>query len=256
MQKKSFLPFLFLLFLIKTSDSYSQGEAEAPVDSAVVQPQRRFGFMDANVYYDTREVSTFTLNYLAILNKRLVYFAFINYQQGAIAKVKKLDDFDFFYSEHNLTYTPFLKIPIDINVQTVFIGGSGNDKLRFAPSWRVHNTPFLDKVCKKLNLSYGINFHILQFGYHPPLDDFTWQMEHFYRFSILPKLTGNRIYLSGFADHTMGGDIAKGLVTEHQLGIRLFDEFHAVAEYRYFSYFPEPYREGLALGLEYVVLFK
>ena len=211
--------------------------------------------MDFNGYYDNRGGSTFTINYLAILNKRLSYFSFINYQQGGF-EVKNLNDFDFFYSEHNLTYSPFNKIPIDINVQAVLIGGEKNDKLRLAPSWRVHNTPVIDKFFKKINLAYGINFHVLQFGFHPPLDDFTWQIEHFYKLDILPEKLNNRGYISIFADNTMGDEIAKGLVMEHQLGVRLWDQFYAVAEYRYFAYFHEKYQSGVGVGLQYLVLFK
>jgi len=255
MQKKFVLPLLFFALLLKTISSYAQGPEEVPADSARTPEEHRFGFIDANGYYDTRDWSTFTLNYLAILNKRLVYFAFINYQQGSLDPTK-IDDFDSYYSEHNLTYTPFMKIPIDINVQFVSIAGAGNDKIRFAPSWRVHNTPILDKLCKAVNLTYGINFHVIQLGYDPPLDDFTWQMEHFYKFNILPTLTHNRLYLSGFADHTMGGPIAKGLVMEHQVGVRLVDQFYAVCEYRHFSYFPDKYKDGFGLGVEYLILFK
>ena len=129
-------------------------------------------------------------------------------------------------------------------------------KLRFAPSWRIHDTPVIDKFFKSINLKWGINFHVVQLGYHFPLNDFTWQMEHFYKLDIAPKLLNNRVYISGFADHTMGGPIAKGLVMEHQAGIRLIDNFYAVAEYRHFSYFPTQYRNGWGLGLEYLIVFK
>jgi hypothetical protein len=259
MQNKLFLPLLFLFFLVKTSDSFSVGGKEAPADSTPVTPpaeQHRFGFMDANAYYDTRDASTISINYLALLNKRLSYFAFVNFQQGAPGKVPNIWNFDFFYSEHNLTYTPFLKIPIDINAQMVMVSLPNSTKFRFAPSLRVHDIWGIKNFFKKINLRYGINFHVVQFGNEFPLDDFDWQMEHFYRWDILPKLTKNRIYISGFTDHTFGGPMSAGVVGEHQLGIRLFDQFYAVAEYRYFSYFPDQYKEGVGLGLEYCVLFK
>jgi hypothetical protein len=249
---------VFLLInFFKIPQLYAQGQEEVPVDSLKVPEEHRFGFMDLNGYYDTRKGSTFTINYLAILNKKLAYFSFINYQQGAF-NAEYLGDFDFFYSEHNLTYSPFnnRKIPFDINVQAVIIGGGKNDKLRLAPSWRVHDTPGLGRILKKIHLSYGINFHVVQFGFNAPLDDFTWQMEHFYKLDIAPKLTNNRLYISGFADHTMGGKIARGLVMEHQFGLRLIDNFYAVAEYRHFSYLPEKYQDGFGLGFEYLILFK
>jgi hypothetical protein len=245
-----------LLFFFTLTYSFAKGNPEDPdpVDTVKAPEFKKFGFIDANMYYDTRKGSTFTINSLALLSKKFSYFGFINFQQGSFGG-EKVNDFDFYYSEQNLTYSPFKKIPIDFNVQMVFIGGSKNDKVRFAPSWRVHNTPVIDKFFKKIHMNYGINFHVLQFGYDAPLNDFTWQMEHFYNIRIAPKATNNRIYISGFADHTMGGPIAKGLVMEHQVGVRLFNQFHAVCEYRYFSYLPDKYKSGWGLGFEYLILF-
>ena len=262
MQKKSFLPFLFLLFLIKTSDSYSQGEAEATLDSSEVKEQHRFGFIDINGYYDTRKASTLSINYLAILNKKLAYFSFINYQQSGLGDYNKggLTNLDFFYTEHNLTYTISKKLPFDLNFQMVMLslGGTGfkSTKFRLAPALRVHDVWGISPFFKKIHLNWGINFHIVQFGNQFPLDDFKWQIEHFYRLEIAPKLTKNRIYISGFADHTFGGPMSAGLVMEHQLGVRIYDQFYAVAEYRHFSYYPDPYKDGVGLGLQYLILFK
>ncbi len=254
MKKTLTLSLVSLLFFSNISLTQAQSDEATPVDSNKVAESHRFGFMDANGYYDTRGGSTLSINYLALLNKKLAYFSFINYQQGGF-DIDKPNDFDFYYSEHNLTYSPFKKLPFDINVQAVFIGGEKNDKLRLAPSWRVHNTPGLDKFFKSINMSYGINFHIAQFSASPG-DDFTWQMEHFYKIDIAPKKLNNRLYISGFADHTMGGEFSKGLVMEHQLGIRLIDQFYAVGEYRYFSYLPDKYKSGMGLGLQYLILFK
>lgn len=257
MQKKFLLPLLFFAVLLKNTGSHAQGPEEVPADSLNTPEEHRFGFIDANGYYDSRNASTFTINYLALLNKRLSYFSFINFQQGQPGNVDNLYTFDFFYSEHNLTYTPFMKIPIDLNVQMVMVSLPNSTKFRLAPSLRVHDVWGIKEFFKKIHMTYGINFHVVQFGNEYPLDDFTWQMEHFYKIEIAPKLTGHRIYISGFADHTFGGPIAKGLVTEHQLGIRLFDQFYAVAEYRHFSYYKDPrYTDGLGVGLEYLVLFK
>lgn len=254
MKKSLILSLTYLLFFSNLSLTCAQSSDATPVDSNKVAQLHRFGFMDLNGYYDTRGGTTLSINYLAILNKKLSYFSFVNYQQGGFG-IDKPNDFDFFYTEHNLTYSPFKKLPFDINVQGVFIGGEKNDKLRIAPSWRVHSTPGLDKFFKSINMTYGINFHVLQFS-ATPNDDFTWQMEHFYMINIAPKKLNNRLYLSGFADHTMGGKLSKGLVMEHQLGARLFDQFYAVAEYRYFSYLPDKYKSGMGLGLQYLILFK
>lgn len=254
MKKNLTLVIVSFIFLSNIRLAIAQNDTATPVGSTKVAESHRFGFMDFNGYYDTRKGTTLSINYLAILNKKLSYFSFINYQQGAF-EIEKPNDFDFFYSEHNLTYSPFKNLPIDLNVQAVIVGGEKNDKIRFAPSWRVHNTPGLDKFFKSINMSWGINFHLLQFS-AAPKDDFTWQMEHFYKIDIAPKKLNNRVYISVFADHTLGGELSKGLVMEHQIGVRLFDQFYAVGEYRYFSYLPDKYKSGLGLGIQYLVIFK
>lgn len=255
MKKISLLPFLFVLLFLPARQSNAQGEVETPADSMKTPEEHRFGFMDINAYFDSRDWSTLTINYLALINPRLAYFSFINFEQGSL-EPEQLDDISAFYSEHNLTYTPFKKIPIDLNVQVALSSGPKTSKMRLAPSWRVHDTPIIGKFLKAINLSYGINFHVVQLGYDAPLSDFTWQMEHFYRLDVAPTVLDNRIYISGFADHTIGGPLSKGVVTEHQLGVRLVDAFYLVGEYRYFSYLPDKFKNGIGMGLEYVILFK
>jgi len=244
--------FLLLCLIISLfSVKLSVQAQDKPVDPAV----NRFGFIDVNAYYDTRDATTLSINYLAVFNHGLSYFSFINYDQSFFEAQDKAD-FAGIYSEHNLTYSPFKKLPIDFNVQFVIMSGEKNDKIRFAPSWRVSSTPGISEFFKKIGLSWGINFHVLQLQSKDDPDDMTFQMEHFYRWNILPEKLNNRVYISGFADHTLAGKNAKGLVTEHQLGIRLVDSFYAVAEYRHFSYFPKGYQNGVGFGLEYEIMFK
>lgn len=252
---RAILPVLWMFFLSVVSNNavYAQGKAKIPVDSAEVAEFNRFGFIDLNAYYDTRDATTFTINYLSVLSERLTYFSFINYQQFSFTGDN--DDFNDFYSEHMLYFSPVKKLPFDLVSQAVFMGGSRNDKLRLGINWRAHDTPWLGEILRKLNIRYAPAFHLLQLGYQQPLDDFTWQIEHVWSVQILPKLTNRRIYLSGFADQTIGGEIARGLISETQLGFRIVDQFYAVAEYRYFGYFPEEHRHGVGLGLQYMVLF-
>ena len=244
---------LFCGPMFPPNSAFAQGEPVVPADSAEVPAFNRFGLIDINGYYDTRDATTFTINYLAVLSKKLTYFSFINYQQFSFTDMN--NDFNDFYSEHMLYYNPLKTIPFDLMVQGVFMGGQRNDKLRFAVNWRAHHTPWLGDILRKYNIKYSAVFHFAQFGYDAPLDDFTWQIEHVYSIQILPKQTGQRIYISGFADQTMGGEIARGVISETQLGVRLVDQLHAVAEYRYFGYFPAEFRHGLGLGLQYLVLF-
>jgi len=247
--RQSLLTGLIFIFGLSTSiKSYSQSEKVDP-------DANRFGFIDVNAYYDTRDASTLTINYLAVINDKLSYFSFINFDQSFFKEGEKTD-FSSYYSEHNLTYFPIKNLPIGINTQAVLISGVKNDKLRFAPTWNVSDTPGISKFFKSIGLSWGINFHVLQLQPKTESDGMFFQMEHFYRWNILGKKLNNRLYLSGFADHTLSGKNAKGLVTEHQLGYRVSNGFYIVAEYRHFSYFPKKYRDGLGLGLEYEIKFK
>ena len=244
---------IFFGLFLPPNSVFAQGEPVVPADSAEVPEFNRFGFIDLNGYYDTRDASTFTINYLAVLSEKLTYFSFINYQQFGFSD--RNDDFNDFYSEHMLYYSPVKSLPFDLMMQGVFMGGKRNDKLRLAVNWRAHHSPWIGEILRQYNIKYSAAFHFAQFGYDAPLDDFTWQIEHVYSIQILPKQTGQRIYISGFADQTMGGDIARGVISETQLGVRLVDQLHAVAEYRYFGYFPEEFRHGLGIGLQYLVLF-
>ena len=71
---------------------------------------------------------------------------------------------------------------------------------------------------------------------------------------VLPDILNDRLYIGGFADHSFGGPGDPEVVNENQLGVRLYDWWYAVAEYRY-----NGYRKGdessLGLGFEYVIKF-
>jgi hypothetical protein len=76
---------------------------------------------------------------------------------------------------------------------------------------------------------------------------------------LLPALLDNRVYLGGFIDHNIwsgapaGGD-TNTVVTEHQLGVRLFGRLYAVAEFRRNEFFPTD-KNGVGFGIEYIVPF-
>lgn len=237
----------------KQSSTYFSEEKETLVKTdTVVTPAEtkdaakdRFGLIDINGYYDSREATTLTINAFANITSNLSYFGFVNFDQSDFSDNN--DDTSTYYSEQNLTYFPFKKIPVGLNMQAVLIGGLKNDDLRFAAQWDVSRTPGIDKFMKKIHLTYGINFHVLNFGYQ---DDMKFQMEHFYRWDAIP----NRVYVSGFMDHTIGNSAAEGIVTEHQIGIRLYDQIHLIGEYRYNEYLPKK-NSGFAFGLEYVIQF-
>lgn len=210
------------------------------------------GFIDFNVYFDTENYSVATANIGAKLPNNFSYFSLNNFFNAF--GDSDYTEFESLYSEQNLTWSPPETSPIAWNIQWNVRSGADNDRLRLAPQWLLHKTPGLKDLFKFLNMTYKINFHAVQWD-DETHGDYVWQMEHVYYASIFPELFDDRIYLSGFADHTFGGPNNPALVTEHQLGVRVIDNWYAVAEYR-----RNEYRKGnedsLGLGVEYKILFR
>mgnify|MGYP003687575257 FL=1 len=104
---------------------------------------------------------------------------------------------------------------------------------------------------------YFINFHLVQYRDQVDTKGFT-QIEHVYNFKILPKTFNNRVYLGGFADQNFvyqdNAKISFKWVSEHQLGIRFWDQFYLIAEYRINDYRAKD-NYGLGYGLEYKIKF-
>lgn len=209
------------------------------------------GFIDFNLYYDTENFSVLTVNAGADLPNDFSYFSLTNFSSDF--GDSDYTDLNELYSEQNLTWSPAETDPIAWNIQWNIRSGENNDRFRLAPQWLVHKTPFLDKFFKAINATYKINFHLVQWD-DETHGDHVWQMEHVYFMNVLPHLFDGKLYLSGFADHTFGGPGNPALVTEHQIGYRMIDNWFAVAEYR-----RNEYRKGnedsLGLGVEYKVIF-
>jgi len=212
-------------------------------------PHKNSGFLDFNGYYDTREFSVLTVNILAKLPHRLEYFSLTNFQSEPHSS-----DLKSFYSEQNIRWKINKKIPIDLTYQYVIRHGEENDDHRIGLRWKPSET--FTRFFKKINMSYTINPMFAQFRVNKKSSYMT-MIEHVYRIKILPKILKNKIYLSGFADQNFiykNGKIAFEWVTEHQLGIRLIDQFFAIAEYRINTFMPER-KQGLGYGLEYKIIF-
>ncbi|MFT5207846.1 MAG: hypothetical protein ACI9CF_001606 [Candidatus Omnitrophota bacterium] len=209
------------------------------------------GFIDFNWYYDIEKYSVMTVNIAATLPNNISYFSLNNFFNDF--NDSDYTDFEDFYSEQNLTWAPPETRPIAWNIQWNLRSPDNNDRLRLAPQWRIHETPYLDKILGALNMTYKINFHAVQWD-DETHGDYVWQMEHVYRVNVFPGWFDNRVYISGFADHTFGGPNNPALVTEHQLGVRVLDNWYAIAEYR-----RNEYRKGnedsLGVGIEYKVVF-
>ena len=194
----------------------------------------------------------FTLNALVKLPHGFSYFSLLNLMNQS--DHRPLADTTGYYTEQNLRYSPSPLVPLDLTLQYNLRSGDENDRLRLGFRWRLNDTPMVDIIFDYLHLAYSINFHALQIDRQ---DRYVWQMEHVARLSI-PHLD-QRLYVAGFADHTFNGSTPEGapsapLVMEVQAGVRLFDQLHAVAEYRV-----NQYRVGsesnVAFGAQYVARF-
>ncbi len=221
--------------------------------------QRQFfknihGYFDLNGYYDTRSFDIITNNTLIDLPYGLQYFSFTN----LLGPFNSADSFTLnrYYTEQNFRLKLYKNIPLEANIQWNS-GSHLTDKLRFGPRIRVNELPWISKFFKKLNLIYAITPFPLQIDHSKGYDA---QIEQFYKMQVLPKYFGDRVYISGFADINFlyGSDNRTHhhpSVTETQLGIRLVKQLYAVIEYRYNGFLPTNKRNGIGLGLEYLLKF-
>ena len=222
-----------------------------------VQKPELAGFVDVNLYYDTRRFATTTLNTLVRLPARFQYFAFIN--MFAPLNSGAPTDVSLFYTEQNLRWNLHASVPLDASLQWVLRSGEANDMLRVGVIWRVSSTPVISRLFAKISLFYSLAVHGYQLDFVEE-PGWRWQLEHVYKIGLFAHAWGDRAYLAGFLDHNLwvgGGDarpFASRVVTEHQLGVRLVGGLHVVAEYR-FNEYSETDQHGAGFGLQYVMKF-
>lgn len=236
--------FAFVFFLTNTSfflvnDAFSESLIS------------RSGFVDLNVYpimSDVDSDNTITVNIASTISDRVSYFSLSNFsdQEGK----SKLSGIDSYYTEQNIRWKVTPTSPLDLTLQMNFRSGSNNDRHRLGVRWRLNDTPVLSDFFRSNYLSYSINLHAIQFDHESGR---VWQMEHVFRVSF-PYLS-ERLALSGFVDHTFNQELPDGypsrpVVGEAQLSYRLFDNLHAIAEYRLNEYRRSDVN-NLALGVEY-----
>ncbi len=181
----------------------------------------------------------------AALPGRFSYFGYANMKGVATS-----GSASFVRSEQNFRYTMSDKLPLDLAVQGVLVGGDGDDFYQLGVSWRVHDTAGWRDFFARINLIYRMNVYLKRYS----VDDASaWQMEHFFKMTF-PMLS-DRLYFSGFVDQTFGQDLpdsipSSPIIAEFQLGMRMFDRFYAITEYRV-----NQRRVGdeynLAVGIEY-----
>ena len=212
-----------------------------------IEKHHTTGFIDFNMYYDTRDFNVMTINILAKLPNRFQYFSLTNYLSD-----NESVDLANFYSEQNLRWQIKKMGTLDLTLQYVMRQGSANDDLRFGVRWRLSDTRKLAGIFKTLNMSYSLNPMFFQFR-NKAHTKYMTQIEHVYRI----KLYKDRVYIGGFADQNFvysNGKVAFKWVSEHQLGTRIIDQLYAVVEFRINDFLPSD-NTGLGIGLEYVIRF-
>ena len=202
--------------------------------------------MDFSFYPYQRNVDgdvDFTTTINASLPGRFSYFAYVN-NTGFVTDGSAA----FARSEQNLRFAISDSLPLDLNFQGVLIRGDGNDFYQLGIGWRIHDTPGLSKFFDRINLIWRTTLQAKRFEFDA--DENAWQVEHFFRMNL-----SERLYFSGFIDQTFDLNTSDALpdvplVTELQLGVKLFDNFYAIAEYRN-NDFRVGSEDNLAAGIEY-----
>ncbi len=231
------------------SNSTLQCSCVRDCDSYCKKEHLNTGFIDFNTYWDTREFAVTTLNIGAKLANDFEYFQLLNMFSPINSGSYDWTDY---YTELNLRRpiskdSRYLK-QFDWTIQ--YADGSGpRGVLRLGAKWRFQDTsgPVGNFFKDVLKAKYAIDFHLIE------TDGTGWQMEHTYRRTFFE----DQVYISGVADHNINNNGKNSTwVTEHQIGMRLFDQLYAVAEYRYSSLAPSGSKSGWGIGIEYVVKFK
>lgn len=235
----------FLLFCI--------GSFNTNITIAQEVKNSRSGFLDFNFYpylSDVDNDSVVTVNAAAALPHRLSYFSLTNFSNQSARSA--LEDTTNFYTEQNLRWKISDTSSIDLTVQYNLRSGIDNDRLRLGFRWRLNEQPAFSTLFHRLALQWSINFHLLQFDHD---DARVWQMEHVFMLRF-PSVS-ERLYLSGFIDHTFNEDLpsdfpSSPVVGEAQLGYNLADNLYAVVEYRVNEYRRSDVN-NLAAGIEYKI---
>ncbi|WP_212668830.1 hypothetical protein [Pseudoalteromonas sp. NBT06-2] len=192
----------------------------------------------------------FTLNTAVKLPNRFSYFSLLNLYSSD----NSLKETANYYTEQNIRWKIADDSPLDLTLQMNFRTGDDNDRHRLGVRWRLNNTSYLQDIFKVINLNYSLNFHAVQFDNK---DASVWQIEHVFLMKF-PYIS-ERIYLSGFADHTFNQDLSKKIpnspiVGEVQMGFRLYDNLFFISEYRLNQYRRSDVN-NFAIGFQYKMIW-
>ncbi len=208
---------------------------------------KQFGFLDLNYYYDFRHFNVYTIYTLVPFSENWSYFSLVNYESPLATSTAF--ETESFYTEQNATFSPWKNF-LSFNLQAALVSGTDNDALRAAVVVSLDRIDAFNDFFRALHGWYSIYFHLLQVD---STSEYQWQIEHVYRFQLLPSLLDNRAYLAGFFDHNIGPGTTN--VTAHRVGFRVLGGLYLTSEYRYVGFYPDDKRSGFRAGLEFASTF-
>ena len=246
---------------------HDESSSTAPVNQVSADPAAKWwgrppiGFLYFSGYYDTREALRLTGQAMALLPYGFDYYGFVDYDNAYAAP--HLGEFDRYYGEQNLMWGP-KGWGVDLHAQWAMGGGVDGDipdALRGGVRWRIDSLPAISSWCRKQRILARLTYFpaVYRLG-GTQVPGFHSQLSAFYRWEVFPEKIDRRIYVSGWIDVDLfaKGDKHAKLLTEHQLGVRIFGTLYAVAEFRHL-YLDKLARggeeTGLGVGLEYQIPF-
>ena len=209
--------------------------------------ERRPAILSFNFYpylTDVKTDSEFTLNTFVPLPGRLSYFSFLNF-----GSVFSSGPVNFLITEQNLRWRISEEYPFELVVQDTIRYGADNDTVHLGVRWRLNDTEFLKSFLDAVHLNYSVHFFPIRFDQRDPGG---WQMSHSYEVRF-PYIS-DRLYFSGFLDHNIDEESQPGvrkstIISESQLGFRLFRKVYAVAEFRRNEYRISA-KNNIGIGIE------
>ena len=196
--------------------------------------ERRPAILSFNFYPHLTDVKTdseFTLTTFAPLPGNFSYFSFMNIG-GAFSS----GPLRYLISEQNLRWQISENYPVELVLQDIIRNGADNDTVHVGVRLRLDETDSFRSFFDAAHMTYSVQFFPVRFDQRNVSG---WQMSHAYEIRF-PYIS-DRLYLGGFLDHNIDEKLRPGvrtdtIISETQLGFRLFRKVYAVVEYRINEY--------------------
>ncbi len=254
MRKNTLLILILSLILVLSQSITAFAEEEEWIE--IEEKTKIHGSVDGNYTYDTRDMNRLTLNTLIFFPYGISYYN-VFHLNSLMAVDGGNFDLDNYYHEQDIWWNVYRKVPVDLVFQWQSMSGANNDQARFGFRWRISDTPWIKPFCEKIHLFLTTQVHAFQTDFNPSAG-WGFSFEHFWRMQVLPSIFNDRVYIAGYMDHNLdyGGATAgnnSAIVTETQIGVKVYGNLNVIAEYRYSDY--DARQHGVGFGLEYIVNF-